>query len=158
MCQEENFFYIEIEGKMLTVNIPILRKWRDDYTQKQMRKSGQSPDNLPSSSALQQQKETEEEKRQNNRPAQFSQEEEIQCKNALCRQGIEPASPRGNYCLRQAMAKATENPAGYLVGTFKKNPNFGAEYADSTQERGNGPMSAKDILTQLAARRNKDTG
>lgn len=158
ICQEENFFCIKNEGKMLTVAIPILLKWRDDYTQKKMRKSGQTPDNNPPNSALQQQKETEEEKRQNNRASRFTQEEEIQCKNVLRRQGIEPTSPRGDYCLRQAMVKATENPAGYLVGTFKKNPSFGSEYADSTWERGKEPMSTKDIFTQLAARRNNGTG
>jgi len=43
LCQEEDFFLIKNEGKMLTVEIPILLKWRDDYTQKQMRESRCSP-------------------------------------------------------------------------------------------------------------------
>lgn len=157
LCQEEDFFLIKNEGKMLTVEISILLKWRDDYTQKQMRESGQTPDILPKNSGLQQHKETEEEKRQNNTAPPFSPTEQAQCIKVLRDQGIDPSSPRGQHCLKRVLTKASENPAGYLVGTFRKNPNFGSEYGDDTWERGKGPMLARDILSELATRQRKDT-
>lgn len=159
ICEKSGLFLIKKSEKAITIEMPIMLKLIGKKKNNGSKKEAFLSEKIPTKrTPEQQQKETEEEKRQNNRPAQFSQEEEIQCKNVLRRQEIDPNSPRGNYCLRQALTKATENPAGYLVGTFKKNPNFGSEYAGSTWERGNGPMSAKDILTQLAVRRNEDTG
>lgn len=154
VCQYDAFISIHEEGKLLRIEIPILLKWRDEYTGKKMRKSGQSSDNVRPKFALQQQKETEEEKIQNNTKTPLSPSAEKAARKVLWKHNIDPNSARGEYCLDYVAQKAKDNPAGYLVGTLKSDPHFGLEESTpSSYERGNGPQHVADIIKQISIKR-----
>ena len=149
ICQDDTFICIEIEGKLLRVKIPILLKWRDDYTQKQMRKSGQTQEEVHTNSAVQQQEEPEELKRQNNTMKSWPAKMEQDLRRILLKNGISPDSKRGEFCIVQALSKARDTPVGYLIGTLKNDPDFGKDAEWNSGERQYGTKSVGEILAKL---------
>jgi len=149
ICQDETFICIEVEEKLLRVKIPILLKWLDDYTQKQMRKSGQTQDEVPTNAVIQQQEEPEKLKRQNNTMKSWPAKMEQDLRRILLKNEISPDSKRGEFCIVQALSKAKNNPAGYLIGTLKNDPDFGKDAEWSSGERQYGTKSAGEILANL---------
>ena len=147
ICQKSSFFSIENEGKLISIEVTILLKLLDEYSKKQLRKSGVNPDNLLTISAVQQQEKPEEKIRQQRQGATSENKKAI--REVLRRHGIDPDSRRGESCMAHALEKATDNPAGYLVGTLGKNADFGKDAEWSSGERHYGTKSTGEILANL---------
>lgn len=147
ICQNDAFITMKIERKMVCVRAPILLILRDEYTDKQIKKSRLAPDSIGRKSGINKQIEPDIEKRQNNTENSLSPTSEREARKVLRAHGIDPDSSRGDHCLKHAAANAKDTPAGYLVGTFRNNPDFGAAHTNlQPREMPNEPQHISMML------------
>lgn len=152
ICENLEFFSIEKSEKTICIEAPILLSLLDESTRKILKKSGINPDEYRNPSKTKKQEEPEEIKRQNNSTFPISRTVESDIRRVLVKHGVSPDSRRGEYCMDYALGRARDNPAGYLVNIFAKNPNFGQEYADITQRQNTGPVSMGELMPSMLER------
>ena len=147
ICQHESFLCSEYDGKVIHITMPIMFEYMDNYSRKICSKSGVSTESLPTASRLQQQENPDVYKRQNN-TQNCSPQMERDIRKILLQNGIEPDSKLGEFCRDHVLAKAKNNPAGYLRTIFASNPNFGREEVGLflPTEKLNEPTAIADLL------------
>lgn len=151
ICDSPDFIQLKIDRKMVRAEAAILLKYLDEYTGKQLRISGQTPDSIRTNSPTDIQIEREVKKRQNNTVQGLTAKQKQDVFRVLAKHKIQPDSPRGAYCLAYVAQKG-DNPAGYLTGILNKNPEFGNEHeiVSSTQRNNTGyPQPTSEIIASL---------
>lgn len=157
ICENPDFIQLKIDRKMIRVEAAILLIYHDEYSRKRKENSGQTPESARTNSSTDIHIESEVRKKQNNTHQGLNPNQMQDVRKVLMKYGIAPESPRGEYCLAYAAEKG-ENPAGYLTGTLKNNPDFGSEYgAVSAVPRNNNgyPLPASEILDTLSLLKNR---
>ena len=149
-CRDPSFMEVFIEGKKARVCAHILLKLQDEYRMRSARKSGQTPELLRTQSATDKQQEQDICKRQENRA--FSKQEDIAVRKVLRANDIDPDSARGERCYQLLLSKKLKNPAGYLMGILKKNPNFELEGEALPRRSADNPVHVSQLVEQAMKR------
>lgn len=153
ILQNYEIIFAKFDESKLSLTAPILLKLLDEWTSRNRKNSGVTPEPLPSDSRIQIEQQSEIYKEQNKThppPANLR----ASLVRVLERHGIAPDSDRGRRIVRYVEQKQPNNPGGYLKTILQNKPDFDpspVEPYESTQaaQRGYCAISASDALRKI---------